>query len=83
MDAPRVGAEGTGADGHALARLFDPRGVAVLGASQAPGKYGTILLQTLVEERLEEDVSVLARRLRRAHDRNASRFEEALERMRH
>jgi acetyltransferase len=39
-----------GADAHPLARLFDPRGVAVLGASQAPGKYGTILLQTLIEE---------------------------------
>ncbi|HEV8700848.1 MAG TPA: acetate--CoA ligase family protein [Candidatus Polarisedimenticolia bacterium] len=37
-------------DAHALARLFDPRGVAILGASQAPGKYGTILLQTLIEE---------------------------------
>jgi acetate---CoA ligase (ADP-forming) len=47
---PRAGAEGTGIEGHPLARLFDPRGVAVLGASQAPGKYGTILLQTLLEE---------------------------------
>ncbi len=40
-----------GADGHALARLFDPRGVAVVGASQSPGKYGTILLQTLIEQK--------------------------------
>jgi len=39
------------ADAHPLARLFDPRGVAVVGASQAPGKYGTILLQTLIEQK--------------------------------
>jgi len=50
MRTPRAGAEGTGIEGHPLARLFNPRGVAVLGASQAPGKYGTILLQTLLEE---------------------------------
>ncbi|PYS94978.1 MAG: hypothetical protein DMF50_10695 [Acidobacteria bacterium] len=35
--------------GHPLARLLDPRGVAVLGASRAPGKYGTILLTSLIE----------------------------------
>lgn len=35
---------------HALARLFDPRGVAVLGASETPGKYGYILLKTLLDE---------------------------------
>ncbi len=39
------------ADAHPLARLFDPRGVAVVGAAQAPGKYGTILLQTLIEQK--------------------------------
>jgi len=35
---------------HPLARLFDPRGVAVLGASETPGKYGYILLKTLLDE---------------------------------
>ncbi len=35
---------------HPLARLFDPRGVAVLGASETPGKYGFILLKTLLDE---------------------------------
>ncbi|HEU4402163.1 MAG TPA: acetate--CoA ligase family protein [Candidatus Polarisedimenticolia bacterium] len=35
---------------HPLARLFDPRGVAVIGASETPGKYGTILLTTLIEQ---------------------------------
>ncbi len=34
---------------HPLARLFDPRGVAIIGASEAPGKYGTILLRGLIE----------------------------------
>ncbi len=36
---------------HPLARLFDPRGVAVIGASETPGKYGHILLKTLIEEK--------------------------------
>ena len=36
---------------HPLARLFDPRGVAVIGASETPGKYGHILLKTLLEEK--------------------------------
>ncbi|HET7291443.1 MAG TPA: acetate--CoA ligase family protein [Vicinamibacteria bacterium] len=35
---------------HALARLFDPRGVAVVGASETPGKYGYILLKTLLDQ---------------------------------
>jgi acetyltransferase len=35
---------------HPLRRLFDPRGVAVVGASQTPGKYGYILLKSLVEQ---------------------------------
>lgn len=35
---------------HPLARLFDPRGVAVVGASETPGKYGYILLKTLLDE---------------------------------
>ncbi len=35
---------------HPLDRLFDPRGVAVIGASQTPGKYGTILLSVLIEQ---------------------------------
>jgi acetyltransferase len=35
---------------HPLAPLLDPRGVAVIGASQAPGKYGQILLRTLIEQ---------------------------------
>ena len=35
---------------HPLARLFDPLGVAVIGASEDPGKYGNILLRTLVEQ---------------------------------
>lgn len=35
---------------HPLQRLFDPRGVAVIGASQTPGKYGYILLKTLIAE---------------------------------
>ena len=35
---------------HPLARLFDPRGVAVVGASANPGKYGSILLQTLIQQ---------------------------------
>ena len=34
---------------HPLARLFDPRGVAVIGASETPGKYGEILLRSLIE----------------------------------
>ncbi len=35
---------------HSLARLFEPRGVAVIGASADPGKYGHLLLKTLIEE---------------------------------
>lgn len=35
---------------HPLARLIEPRGVAVIGASQTPGKYGFLLLKTLIEE---------------------------------
>ncbi len=35
---------------HPLAPLLEPRGVAVLGASETPGKYGYILLKTLIEE---------------------------------
>jgi acetyltransferase len=35
---------------HPLARLFDPRGVAVVGASENPAKYGCLLLKTLIEE---------------------------------
>jgi acyl-CoA synthetase (NDP forming) len=35
---------------HPLDRLFDPRGVAVVGASETPGKYGYVLLKTLIEE---------------------------------
>lgn len=45
---PQPGAESLAA--HPLVRLFEPRGVAVVGASATPGKYGTILLQTLIEE---------------------------------
>jgi len=45
---PQPGADSLA--GHPLARLFDPRGVAVVGASATPGKYGTILLQTLIEQ---------------------------------
>lgn len=41
---------GEEAERHPLARLFDPRGVAVIGASEAPGKYGHILLRTLIEQ---------------------------------
>lgn len=35
---------------HPLAPLFDPRGLVVIGASEAPGKYGNILLRTLIEQ---------------------------------
>jgi acetyltransferase len=35
---------------HPLEKLFNPRGVAVIGASQSPGKYGTIILKSLIEE---------------------------------
>ena len=35
---------------HPLAALLEPRGVAVVGASETPGKYGYILLKTLVDE---------------------------------
>jgi acetate---CoA ligase (ADP-forming) len=35
---------------HPLARLFEPRAVAVIGASETPGKYGCILLRTLIEQ---------------------------------
>jgi acetyltransferase len=35
---------------HPLAPLLEPRGVAVIGASETPGKYGYILLKTLMEE---------------------------------
>ena len=35
---------------HPLERLFEPRGVAVVGASETPGKYGYVLLKTLIEE---------------------------------
>jgi acyl-CoA synthetase (NDP forming) len=35
---------------HPLASLFDPRGLVVIGASEAPGKYGNILLRTLIEQ---------------------------------
>ncbi len=35
---------------HPLAPLLEPRGVAVLGASETPGKYGYILLKTLIDE---------------------------------
>ncbi len=35
---------------HPLAPLFEPRGVAVVGASETPGKYGYILLKTLIDE---------------------------------
>jgi acetyltransferase len=41
---------------HPLHRLFDPRGVAVVGASQTPGKYGYILLKSLIEEGYEGGV---------------------------
>ncbi len=48
------GAAGRAAGGetpaHPLQRLLDPRGVAVIGASQTPGKYGTILLTSLIEQ---------------------------------
>ncbi len=37
-------------ESHPLQRLFDPRGVAVIGASQTPGKYGTIILESLIQE---------------------------------
>lgn len=36
---------------HPLARLFDPRGVAVIGASETPGKYGYLILETLIKEK--------------------------------
>jgi acetate---CoA ligase (ADP-forming) len=42
---------GTVQERHPLERLFEPRGVAVIGASQTPGKYGTILLTSLIEQR--------------------------------
>ncbi len=35
---------------HPLKALFEPRGVAVVGASETPGKYGYILLKTLLDE---------------------------------
>ena len=35
---------------HPLAALFDPQGVAVIGASEDPSKYGNILLRTLIEQ---------------------------------
>jgi acetyltransferase len=35
---------------HPLAALLDPAGVAVIGASESPGKYGHILLRTLIEQ---------------------------------
>jgi acetate---CoA ligase (ADP-forming) len=35
---------------HPLAPLLEPRGVAVVGASETPGKYGYILLKTLIDE---------------------------------
>jgi acyl-CoA synthetase (NDP forming) len=35
---------------HPLAPLLDPEGVAVIGASEAPGKYGHILLRTLIQQ---------------------------------
>ena len=35
---------------HPLARLLEPRGVAVVGASENPAKYGCLLLKTLIEE---------------------------------
>jgi acetyltransferase len=35
---------------HPLAALFDPAGVAVIGASEDPSKYGHILLRTLIEQ---------------------------------
>jgi acetyltransferase len=35
---------------HPLAPLFDPRGLVVIGASETPGKYGSILLRTLIEQ---------------------------------
>ena len=35
---------------HPLARLLEPRGVAVIGASESPSKYGFLLLKTLIEE---------------------------------
>jgi acetate---CoA ligase (ADP-forming) len=38
-------------ESHPLSRLFNPRGVAVLGASETPGKYGYLLLKTLIEGR--------------------------------
>ena len=37
-------------ESHPLERLFDPRGVAVIGASQTPGKYGNLILRSLIEE---------------------------------
>ena len=37
-------------EAHLLHRLFDPRGVAVIGASQTPGKYGTLILESLIQE---------------------------------
>ncbi len=36
---------------HPLARLFDPRGVAVIGASETPGKYGYLTLESLINEK--------------------------------
>jgi acetyltransferase len=35
---------------HPLKALLEPRGVAVVGASETPGKYGYILLKTLIDE---------------------------------
>lgn len=35
---------------HPLKPLLEPRGVAVVGASETPGKYGYILLKTLIDE---------------------------------
>jgi acetate---CoA ligase (ADP-forming) len=35
---------------HPLTRLFEPRGVALVGASEAPEKYGYLLLKTLVDD---------------------------------
>ena len=50
-DSDPLQAAGPGAPpAHPLQRLLDPRGVAVIGASQTPGKYGTILLQSLIEQ---------------------------------
>ncbi|HXH28059.1 MAG TPA: CoA-binding protein, partial [Candidatus Polarisedimenticolia bacterium] len=48
MGSP-VPPRGPASEPHPLARLFDPRAVAVVGASETPGKYGCILLKTLIE----------------------------------